>query len=90
MREAGYKWEPSLRHTEKFRASTLSDPCFDIYYHHRQNGMAAVLPQPIPYAFVVSVRAPRTADLYNQVVRTYQNILIPLRPQLRINVRTSA
>jgi hypothetical protein len=90
MREAGYKWEPCLRHTEKFRASTLSDPCFDIYYHHRQNGMAAVLPQPIPYAFVVSVRAPRTVDLYNQVVRTYQNILIPLRPQLRINVRTSA
>lgn len=87
LRDAGYKWEPCLRHAERFRPDSLHQPCFDIYYHHRQNGMAAVLPQPIPYAFLVSIRAPRTTDLYNQVLRTYSQILVPLRPQLRITVR---
>ncbi len=90
MRESGYKWEPCLRHSERFRSSTLSGPCFDIYYHHRQNGMVAVLPQPIPYAFVVGIKAPHVADLYNQVVRSYAGRLVPLVPQLKISLRSGS
>ncbi len=88
MREAGYKWEPCLRHSERLRPTSLSAPCFDIYYHHRQDGMADVLPQPIPYAFVVGIRAPRVTDLYNQVVRSYSGRLVQLVPQLRVSVRS--
>jgi hypothetical protein len=88
LRDEGYKWEPCLRNSQQFRATTLHKPCFDIYYHHRASATKASLPQPIPYAFVVSMRAPRVQDLYNRVVRTYAKILVPLRPQLRIPVRT--
>jgi hypothetical protein len=86
MREAMYKWEPCLRHTEQLRATSLKDPCFDIYYHHRQGGRAADLPQPIPYALVVSLKSPRNPDLYNGIVRAYSNILVALKPRVRITV----
>jgi hypothetical protein len=88
VREDGHKWEPCLHHEERLRSSSLADPCFDIYYHHRESGMKVVDPQPIPYAFVVSLKAPKVKDLYNRVVRAYAQQLVPLRPQTRIQVRT--
>ncbi len=87
LRDEGYKWEPCLRSTQQFRASSLHKPCFDIYYHHRESATAASTPQPIPYALVVGIRAPRVSDLYHRIVKTYQNILVPLRLQIRIPVR---
>jgi hypothetical protein len=86
MREAMYKWEPCLRHTEHLRASSLKDPCFDIYYHHRQGGRAADLPQPIPYALIVSLKSSKNPELYNGVVRAYSNILVALKPRVRITL----
>ncbi len=83
-REDGHKWEPVLRSSRTFLASSLKEPCFDIYYHHRSKGTAAAEQHPIPYALVVSVKAPKVADLYNQVVRAYANILVPMRPRVRI------
>ncbi|WP_437895184.1 S8 family peptidase [Sorangium sp. So ce124] len=88
LRDDGHKWEPCLHHEERLRSSSLSDPCFDIYYHHRESGMKVVDPQPIPYAFVVSLKAPKVKDLYNRVVRAYAQQLVPLRPQTRIQLRT--
>jgi hypothetical protein len=86
MREAMYKWEPCLRHTEHLRASSLKGPCFDIYYHHRQGGRAADLPQPIPYALIVGLKSPKNPELYNGTVRAYSNILVALRPRVRITL----
>lgn len=87
LSDEAYKWEPCLRNSQRFRASTLNNPCFDIYYHHRQSATRATLPQPIPYAFVISIHAPHVGDLYNRVVRSYSNILVPLRPRLRIRIK---
>lgn len=86
MREPMYKWEPCLKHTERLRGSSLQAPCFDIYYHHRQSGRAADLPQPIPYALIVSMKSPKNPELYNGTVRAYSNILVTLRPRVRITV----
>lgn len=83
-RDDGHKWEPVLRSSRTFRASALKDPCFDIYYHYREKGMRAPEQLPIPYALIVGVKAPEVTDLYNQVVRNYANILVPLRPRVRI------
>jgi hypothetical protein len=88
LRDDGHKWEPCLRHIQKLYATSLVNPCFDIYYHHREAGVRATAPQPIPYAFILSLRAPRVPDLYNRVVRTYANVLVPLRPQLRIQLQS--
>jgi hypothetical protein len=86
MREAMYKWEPCLRHTEHLRASSLKEPCFDVYYHHRQGGRAADLPQPIPYALIVSLKSPKNPELYNGTVRAYSNILVALKPRVRLTL----
>jgi hypothetical protein len=87
LREDGHKWEPCLKAKRTFRATTLVDPLFDIYYHHREEGQALKEPKPIPYALVISMKAPKVKDFYNKVVRTYSNVLIPLRPKTQIQVR---
>lgn len=87
LRDDGHKWEPCLRNIRTFQAKSLDRPCFDIYYHHRDAGTAAADPQPITYALVVSIKAPKVKDLYNRVVRAHANVLVPLKPQIRIPIR---
>lgn len=89
LRDDGHKWEPCLRNVQTFQPKSLHQPCFDIYYHHRDAGTKAADPQPIEYALVVSVKAPKVKDLYNRIVRTYANRLVALRPKIRIPVRTT-
>ncbi|PKU50091.1 peptidase S8 and S53, subtilisin, kexin, sedolisin [Lysinibacillus fusiformis] len=86
LREDGHKWEPCLKASQTFLAGSLLNPVFDIYYHNREEGQALRIPKPIPYALVISIKAPKVPDLYNRVVRTYSNILVPLKPQLRIQL----
>jgi Subtilase family len=88
LRDDGHKWEPCLRNEQNFLPKSLDQPCFDIYYNHRHSGTSAADPQPIPYALVVSVRAPKVPDLYSRVVRAYAKVLVPLKPQVRIPIRT--
>jgi hypothetical protein len=88
LRDDGHKWEPCLRNVQSFLPTSLDRPCFDIYYHHRKAGSKAEDPQPIQYALIVGIRAPKTQDLYDRVVRAYANILVPLRPQVRVPIRT--
>jgi hypothetical protein len=42
----------------------------------------------IPYGLVITVEAPSTKDLYDQVVRRYRTALEPLTPVIQIPVRT--
>lgn len=87
LRAEDFKWEPCRRRTQKFDGTELNEPFFDIYYHSRESATKAQMPDPIPYAFIVGVKAPKVTDLYNKIVRAYSSILVPLRPQLRIAVR---
>jgi len=64
----------------------LVKPCFDIYYHHRNQGRAEREPSPIPYAFVVTISAPRVKDLYDQVLQAYSSVLVPIEPILDVPV----
>lgn len=88
LREDAHKWEPCLRAKRTFRGSSLVEPCFDIYYHHREEGQAGGPVDELPYALVVSLHAPKVTDLYDQVVRAYSAILQPLQPRVRLPVRT--
>lgn len=86
LREEGFKWEPCRRNKVTKQSSSLKSPCLDIYNHHRANGVASETVSKTRYALVVTVRAKRVKDFYNQVVRAYSNILIPLQPQVRIKI----
>lgn len=87
LQERGQKWEPCIRASRKKRAAGLHEPCFDIDYQHRDGPQKAREPQAVNYALIISVRAPRVPDLYNQIVRDYAKILVPIRPRIRIPVR---
>lgn len=84
LRDDGHKWETCLKATKRFRADTLNAPFFDVYYNNRYEGCADKKAQPIPYAFIISVKAPKVTDLYNRTVRTYANQLVTIRPKLQI------
>ena len=88
-RRDSHKWETALHHEQRFNASTLLDPVFDVHYNARVHG--AHRPgqsRPIIYALVVTVHAPRDPRFYNRVVQRYRTRLEPLQPVLRIPLRT--
>lgn len=90
LREDGQKWEPCLKGQKSMRPSSLKLPCFDIYNHRREEGAAAAISanSNAKYALIVTVRASRVRDLYDKVVRAYANVLIPLRPTVRIQIKS--
>jgi hypothetical protein len=87
LREDAHKWEPCLRRSQPFRSKSLSGPMFDVYYHTRAGGAAIKDPEPINYALVVGMKAPKIKDFYNRVVQSYTGVLVPLKSQVQIRIR---
>lgn len=88
LREGGLKWEPCVKRSRRFRGISLDKPCFDIYYHHREDGLPAKRVHPIQYALLVTIHAPRLPDLYDRIIRAYAGILVPIRPRIRVRIAT--
>jgi hypothetical protein len=86
LRGDGHKWEPCLKARRKLKPGDLHEPAFDIRYHHREGGVSAKNPRAIPYALIISVRAPNMPDFYNMVVRAHAQILLPVRPKILIPI----
>ena len=86
LREGGLKWEPCVKRTRWFRAASLSDPVFDIYNHSRHGWSKTGANNQVPYALIISIKAPKAPDLYNQILRTYSGVLTPITPKLRVQI----
>jgi len=89
LRRDAHKWETVLNRTQSFQGRSLKDPALDIYYHAREGSQPTKAADKILYALVVTVRSPRTADLYDRIVRRYRTRLTPLQPIIQIPIRTS-
>lgn len=87
LRRDAHKWEPCIRASETFLASSLQDPVFDIHYNARRGGMSYLSAKPIEYALVVTIEA-KDAQLYNKIAQRYRTILEPLRPVVQIPIRS--
>jgi hypothetical protein len=81
------KWETVLHGEKTFRGTSLSNPVFDIHYNAREAGGRATGAEKIRYALIISVEAPKHADLYNDILRTYATTLVPIRPQVSLPIR---
>ncbi|RTW10514.1 S8 family peptidase [Pseudomonas aeruginosa] len=88
LRQDGHKWEPCLKASKTKRGSSLIKPCFDLYYHNRDEGRADKEARPMPYALLVSLKAPRVKNLYSQVLSAYSEILVALEPRIQVPVST--
>lgn len=87
LRGDGHKWEPCWKASKTKRGSSLINPSFDIYYHNRDEGKRDDEAKPIPYAFIVSLKAPRVKNLYDQVLNAYSSVLVPLETRVDVPVR---
>ena len=88
LREGGLKWEPCVKRTRRFQAKSLSSPAFDIYNHSRQPGSRIGTDSEVPYALIITIKAPKIPDLYNRIVRAHAGVLIPIAPKLRVAANT--
>ena len=89
LRSDAHKWETVLHSTARMRSSSLLSPIFDIHYNARTSGSLAINPRPIPYSLVVSISAPKTPNLYNNILTRYRTQLEALEPLVDIPVRVS-
>lgn len=81
------KWETVLHGEKTMRGSSLDNPVFDIHYNARQAGAKAKSPEMIRYALIITVEAPKHADLYNDILRAYARTLVPIQPQVSLPIR---
>lgn len=81
------KWETVLHGEKNMRGTTLNNPVFDIHYNAREGGGKATGPEKIRYALIITVEAPKHVDLYNEILRAYAKILIPIQPQVSLPIR---
>jgi hypothetical protein len=86
LRRDAHKWEPCIRASETFRASSLQDPVFDIHYNARRGGMSYLSAKPIEYALVVTIES-TDPDIYNKIAQRYRTFLEPLRPVIQIPIK---
>ena len=81
------KWETVLHGSKTFRGTSLKNPVFDIHYNARDGGGRATGPEKIRYALILSVEAPKHANLYNDILRAYAKTLVPIQPQVSLPIR---
>ncbi len=81
-----HKWETVLHGTNSYFGTSLEDSVFDIHYNARDSGGPASGPQPIRYALVITVSAPRHPQLYDDILAEH-TLLKALEPVVSLPVR---
>lgn len=81
------KWETVLHGNKSMLGSSLDNPVFDIHYNAREGGGPTTGAEKIRYALIISVEAPKHADLYNEILRSYAKTLVPIQPKVTLPVR---
>jgi len=81
------KWETVLHAHKSMRGSSLENPVFDIHYNARESGAATTGAEKIRYALIITVEAPKHADLYNDILRAYAKMLVPIQPKIALPIR---
>lgn len=86
LRSDAHKWETVKHKTRTFKADRLKRPAFDVRHVFRLDDLPPEASPKVAYALVVTIKAPAVADLYDQVVRTYEARLEILQPTIDIPI----
>ncbi|GAB7534600.1 S8 family peptidase [Burkholderia sp. 3C] len=81
------KWETVLHGNKSMYGSSLENPVFDIHYNAREGGAPTKSAEKIRYALIITVEAPKHADLYNDILRAYAKMLVPIQPKVSLPIR---
>lgn len=88
MRDAGHKWETVLHRSRDFTDGTaLSSPVFDVEYHAREasRSVPPASAPDVPFALVVTVRAPGVTNLYDLIRQKYP-VLLPVELRAGVDI----
>lgn len=88
LRNDAHKWETVMHAKKRMRGSSLNNPAFDIHYIARTTGGNPKKPRVIPYALVINIVAPKSLEIYDDVLRLYRNQLETLFPIIEIPITT--
>ena len=80
------KWETVLHGNKNMRGSSLHNPVFDIHYNAREAGGPTTNANKIRYALIITIEAAKNIDLYNDILRTYSKVLVPIQPIIALPV----
>ena len=86
QREEG-KWETALHYSKRMRATSLHDPQVTINYLAREDGRLTAAAAALPFAMLVTLRAPHGINLYDAIRQRYQ-MLVPLTARIPLRLRT--
>lgn len=82
------KWETVLHAENNYYGSSLLEPVFDVHYNAREAGGLASSGAPsIRYALVVTVHAPKHAQLHQDILNAHA-VLQALEPRVSLPLRT--
>ena len=80
------KWETVLHNSKNMFASSLESPAFDIHYNAREGGASTRNADVIPYALILTVTAPKCPDIYNDILRAYNQMLVQIQPKISLPI----
>lgn len=84
LREYGLKWDTVMQGEKHLVADkSVSSPFFELHYVAREGMKFKCDAGQVPYALVVTIRAPKTPDIYEQVVERYK---LKIRPIVEVGV----
>jgi len=81
------KWETVLHARKRMKGSSLQEASFDVHYNARDGGAnAGSGSELIRYALVLTVRAPKHANLHEEILRSH-SLLKALEPRISLPLR---
>lgn len=86
QRDDAQKWETTLTRAKTKRASSLSQPAFDVSYIAREHGHGGRRPANMKFALALTIRNRSARDLYDRVIVSSGNRLQPMRPRAGVQV----
>lgn len=90
LRTDEHKWETSRQATIRKFGTSLKDPVLDVHYIPRVGGKDDGTPDPIPYAVVITVSAPGSKTIYNDIIKRYPGLVVAVKPKVAIQIRNRA
>ena len=86
LRDDANRWESVVKNQQRFNATTLDRPVFDIEHLTRAHGQTAIRSDTVQYALIVTIREKSGTDLYDRILTTFAGRLRPLKPQIDLRV----
>tara|TARA_R100000935_G_C2839819_1_gene170322 strand:+ start:4341 stop:6542 length:2202 start_codon:yes stop_codon:yes gene_type:complete len=74
LRDDAHQWESVKRQTCGFKATTLSNPVFDIQHHARLHGGSGKRDASVPYALIVTIKEKGNTELYSDILAAHTTL----------------